>query len=151
MSADEIRVLLDERAILRTLYTYGHAIDYGFEDEFVDCWVPDGVLYWPDPHPPYVGHDALREVFRRHTHAPEVFHKHMIVEPRIDVDGDSATVDTMFARLDHYPEGPEVSSYGRYRDRLVRCDDGRWRFVERRTERESTRPNRIPSGSLPDE
>jgi ketosteroid isomerase-like protein len=146
---ERLQLLEDERAILRRLYTYGHSIDYGYEDEFVDCWVPDGVLYWPDPHPPYKGHDALREIFRKHTHAPDRFHKHMIVEPQIEIDGDRATADSMFTRLDDYPDGPAPSSYGRYRDKLVRCDDGKWRFVERLTEREASRKGRVDSGTLP--
>jgi hypothetical protein len=140
---ERLKLLEDERAILHRLYAYGHAIDYGYEDEFVDCWIPTGVLYWPDPHPPYVGREAIREVFRRHSHAPQVFHKHLIAEPRIAIDGDRATADVMYTRLDHYPTGPEVSTYGRYRDVLVRCEDEQWRFLERRTEREATRPNEV--------
>ena len=33
-----------ERAILRTLYRYGHSIDYGLEQEWVDCFTEDGVF-----------------------------------------------------------------------------------------------------------
>jgi hypothetical protein len=40
-------------------------------------------------------------------------------------------------RMDHGPEGPIARSFGRYRDLLHRCDDGIWRFTERRTELES--------------
>ena len=146
----ELQLLLDEREILRTLHAYGHAIDYGYEDEFVDCWIPGGALHWPKPHEPHVGHDAIRAIFRKHTHAPDPFHKHLLIEPRIEIEGDRATVDSMFARLDDYPDGPQISSYGRYRDVLVRCDDGRWRFEERRTESEASRPGRVSSGTLPD-
>ena len=141
--------LEDERAILDTLHAYGHGIDYGLDEKFRDCWTEDAVLRWPEPHPPYVGREAIMDVYRRHTHAPDVFHKHVLVEPRISLDGDRATVDSYFARLDVYPEGPEISSFGRYRDVLVRCDDGQWRLSERRAEREASRPRRVPSGTLP--
>jgi ketosteroid isomerase-like protein len=134
--------LEDERAILRTLYSYGHGIDYDLEDEFLDCWTQDAVLHWPD-RTPIAGHQALAEAFRAHTHAPRAFHKHVIVEPRIEIDGDRATVDCYFARLDDYADGPAIRSFGRYRDVLVRCTDGRWRFTERHTEREARRWNPI--------
>jgi hypothetical protein len=32
-----------EREVLRALYRYGHAIDYGDEQEWVDCFLPNGV------------------------------------------------------------------------------------------------------------
>jgi hypothetical protein len=137
-----LRRLEDERAILRTLSTYGHGIDYGLEDEFVDCWVPDGVLEWPAPHLPYVGRDAIRETFRRHTHAPQRFHKHVVVAPVIELEGDRATVQSYFARLDDFSGGPGITGFGRYVDALVRCEDGRWRFQVRRTELEAARPAR---------
>lgn len=135
---DRIRLLEDERAILQTLYTYGHSIDYGFEDEFLDCWTEDAVLYWPTKE--MHGHDELREAFRAHTHAPSTYHKHVMVEPRIRIEGDRATVESMFARLDPYPEGPQIFSFGRYVDILMRCSDGRWRFIERRAQSEAARP-----------
>jgi ketosteroid isomerase-like protein len=136
--AARVQLLEDERAILHTLYTYGHGIDYNLEREFLDCWTDDAVLQWPD-RPPLVGRDAIAAAFRAHTHAPEVFHKHLLVEPRIEIDGDRARVDCYFVRLDDYEEGPEIRSFGRYRDVLVRCPDGRWRFSERRAEREARR------------
>jgi hypothetical protein len=34
-----------------------------------------------------------------------------------------------------------MRSFGRYRDRLARGDDGRWRFTQRLTERESLIPD----------
>jgi ketosteroid isomerase-like protein len=139
MSIEErVRFLEDERAILQTLYMYGHGLDYGLEDEYRDIWLEDAVLAWPE-RPPFEGRDAIMAAFNKHTHAPDVFHKHFMVEPRIAIEGDRATVDCYFARLDNYPDGPEVKSFGRYRDVLVRCDDGRWRFKERRNERESGR------------
>lgn len=140
-----LRKLEDEREIVRTLQMYGHALDYGFEDEFVDCWLQDGVLVWPAPHPQYVGHEALRTIFRKHTHAPAPFHKHVVVDPMITLEGDRATVDSMFLRLDDYEDGPQVSSYGRYRDEMRRCPDGRWRFMTRMTEREANREARVPT------
>ena len=138
-----LQALEDERSILDTLYAYAHSLDYGVRGEWIDCWAPDAVLYWP--HATFEGRDAIGEAFDGHSHAPEAYHKHFLVEPRVAIDGARATVDSYFARLNDSPEGPVVRSFGRYRDVLVRCDDGRWRFQERRLERESLIPNAPPT------
>jgi ketosteroid isomerase-like protein len=147
-----LRLLEDERAILQTLYAYGHALDYGLEEEFVGCWTEDALLTYPaavansviDTGMPsdrsFTGHAELRAFFRQHTHAPDAFHKHVLVEPRVIVDGDRATSTSYFERLDRRPEGPYISAFGRYVDVLVRSPDGRWRFAERRGEIESAVP-----------
>lgn len=144
---ERVQRLEDEQAILDTLYAYGHGLDYGLEDAWIDCWTPQAELDWPG-RPFMRGHAQLREGFRAHTHAPQVFHKHIVVEPVITITGDSATVDSMFARLDRYPGGPGIRAFGRYRDTLVRCADGRWRFTARYPEVEAVR-NEAPLGAEP--
>lgn len=135
-----LRLLEDERAITRTLYAYGHGIDYGDEALFLECWAEHAVLRWPG-RAPIEGRTAISDAFRAHTHAPEAFHKHVLVEPRIDVHGDRATVDSYYVRLDAAPDRrPLVRSFGRYRDVLVRSNDERWRFVERVAENEARLP-----------
>jgi ketosteroid isomerase-like protein len=133
-----VRRLEDERGILDTLYTYAHGIDHGLQDEYAACWTEDAILYWP-AREPLAGRDAIMRAFHEHTHAPDKYHKHFMAEARILVDGDRATSDCYFARLDDYDEGPQIRSFGRYRDVLVRGQDGRWRFHERRCEREARR------------
>ncbi len=78
-----------------------------------------------------VGREAIAEAFRGHTHAPVMFHKHLLFQPWIRLDGDRATVESGFARLDEGEGGPVLRSFGRYLDVLVRCADGRWRFAQR--------------------
>ncbi len=141
---ERLRRLEDERDILQTLYVYGHSLDDGREDAFMDCWTPDAVLQWPD-RPPICGHAELRAAFRAHSHAPLAWHKHMLMVPRVTLSGDRATVDSMFARLDRYDSGPAVRSFGRYLDVLRRCADGRWRLQERVAEREATRGDSSPA------
>jgi ketosteroid isomerase-like protein len=58
----------------------------------------------------------------------------------VHVNGDEATAESYFARLNDSPEGPVVRSFGRYMDVLVRCQDGAWRIRHRRLERESLIP-----------
>jgi hypothetical protein len=87
-----------------------------------------------------VGREAIAEAFRGHTHAPDVFHKHLLFQPQIRLDGDRASVHSGFARLDEGPAGPVIRSFGRYLDELVRCDDGRWRFAQREASIENSVP-----------
>lgn len=143
---DRLNSLEDEQGILRTLYTYGHALDYGLEAEFLDCFTEDALLYWATPEP-INGRAAIAQAFRSHSHAPAAYHKHLLIEPLIRIQGDSAVVESMFARLDHHDDGPRIRSFGRYRDILQRGADDRWRFKERRAERESRIPDQPESWS----
>lgn len=128
-----IRALEDERDILYTMYTYAHALDYNLEDEWRNIWTQDASLFWADEP----GIEAIMDVFRRHPHAPDTYWKHMLIEPRIHLNGDSATAESYLSRFIDSPEGPVVASFGRYRDVFVRGDDGKWRFKERKVDRES--------------
>lgn len=144
--AERLRTLEDREAIRDTMRAYGHAIDYGREQEFLDCWTDAAVLVWaPTPERDVgfvarrlVGRDAIAEAFRGHTHAPDLFHKHLLFEPQIRLEGDHATVHSGFARLDESAGGPVLRSFGRYDDTLVRCPDGRWRFDRREASIESS-------------
>jgi hypothetical protein len=133
--------LEDERAILDTFHRYGHAIDYGVEDDWVDCFLPDGRFevqrrLEPSRHTLCEGAEALKQFMANHTRAPENYHKHIVVDSRISLDGDRATSVSYFIRIDAGGDGGRsfVHAMGRYRDTLARCADGRWRFVERLAE-----------------
>lgn len=140
---ERLRRLEDESGILQTMYAYAHCLDYGDEAGFLDCFHPEATLHWSS-RGAQKGHAAIREGFRWHTHAPDAWHKHFMVEPRINIKGDTATVDSMYTRLDRYETGPEFRSFGRYTDTLVRCTDGKWRFMERKANQEC---RRAPSAS----
>jgi hypothetical protein len=143
MSSDELakrlQVLEDERAILQTLHQYGHSMDYGPDSEFVDCFTPDGtwdVRMRKSSGASFEcrGHDAITASLSQQTavRAPALFAKHLVVDPRIDVVGDTAAVQSYFLRVEPRDDGPsQIVASGRYLDRLVRGDDGRWRFTER--------------------
>ena len=132
---DRIQRIEDERDIQKVMYSYGAALDYGSEEEWMNCWTNDAVLHWSDL--PTCGHEQLCAAFQAHTHAPEVFHKHFVVNARISVTGDTATANSIFARLDSYLDGPRLLAFGRYLDKFVRCKDSCWRFSERVAEVES--------------
>lgn len=135
----KIQRLEDERNIQSTMHLYAHALDYGWEAEFMDCWVEEAELEWSTFPESFRGKDAIRRAFHTHTHAPDVLHKHFMVAPLIRIDGDRAEVRSLFTRLDQYDGMPQVRIYGHYTDRLVRCPDGRWRFSQRKAHKESLR------------
>jgi hypothetical protein len=142
-----VSALEGERGVLDLLGRYGHAIDYGLEEEWVDCFEPDGTFEmrhrtaesgssqsgrWDAGDRRLEGKAALLSFVERHTRAPDVFHKHVVADPRIAMDGDSATVASYFLFVMEEPGGRiAIGSFGRYRDRVVRGADGRWRFLER--------------------
>lgn len=136
-----LQLLEDERDILDCMYRYGHAVDYGLNDEWVDCFTPDGVFDLRRrgrERRAVAGAAALAEFVAGHTNAPQFWHKHLLVEPRITVAGESAEAASYFVRVDRSGEGiNHVSSFGRYLDRLRRSPDGRWRFECRTAESES--------------
>jgi hypothetical protein len=137
--SERLRLLEDERAILQTLHQYGHSMDYGPDAEFVDCFTPEGVWdvrmrKWPDGSFQCRGRAEIEASLAQQTEvrAPALFAKHFVMDPRIVVTGDEAAVQSYFLRVEPRDDGPsQIVASGRYLDRLVRCDDGRWRFVER--------------------
>lgn len=138
--AARLRRLEDERAIVHTLYRYGHALDYGREDDWADCFTDDGVfevlLRDGETFSRVAGRDELLGFARAHTRAPVAYHKHFVADPMIELDGEAARADSYFARVDGQEAGQNacIVAMGRYRDRLVRCPDGVWRLRHRLAE-----------------
>ena len=144
-----VRLLEDERAILAVLHAYGHAIDYGDAERYVDLWTDDAAFDARGRSPGDVtrvvrGREALADFGARFSRPPEGWHKHLVLEPLIVVEGDVASATSYFAVLREEGEQPILWVFGRYRDTLVRCADGRWRFSLRIAEVESV-DKRYPS------
>jgi hypothetical protein len=143
MDMDELTARLarleDERAVLDNLHRYGHSIDYGLEDDWVDCFLPDGRFEVrrrlnAANNTVCEGSHALRRFVSNHTRPPQKYHKHIVVDSRIVLSEDRATSVSYFLRVDADMENDGESfiyAMGRYHDTLARCPDGRWRFVER--------------------
>lgn len=161
-----LQALEAERGVRATLYRYGHALDYGAEADWVDCFAAQAHYEVREPGSDaagagagggagtaavrsYDGRDELAAFAARHTKAPERFHKHLVADPVIAVKGDRATAVSYFVRLDDVDGEPAVYAFGRYRDELVRCGDGRWRFAVRIAEVESRRARRAPRRGEP--
>jgi 3-phenylpropionate/cinnamic acid dioxygenase small subunit len=146
-----------ERGVLATLYRYGHALDYGAEADWVDCFaaaahyeVRERGAGTTDSVRSYDGRNELAAFAAGHTRAPERFHKHLVADPLIAVDGDRATAVSYFLRFDDVGGERVVYAFGRYHDELVRCADGRWRFAVRIAEVESRRARRAPRRGEPE-
>lgn len=154
--SSRLRRLEDERAIRATLYQYGHALDYGAEADWVDCFVADAyyeVRYRAEGATPgrvdqHHGHEQLAAFAAGHSRAPDRWHKHVLVEPVIGIDGDRATVVSYFMRVDERDGERVIYAFGRYLDVLVREPDGRWRFARRVAEVESRSAAAAPRRSI---
>jgi ketosteroid isomerase-like protein len=142
--------LENERDIVRTMYQFSHSLDYGFEPAFLDCFTDTAMFRTERRGKPgrlCKGQQELRAYFAQHTHAPDLYHKHLMVEPQVLLAGNEARVDSYFVRIDEHPDGSYVRAFGRYRDRLMKCADGRWRIVERLAEVEDLIQRQYPKTS----
>lgn len=140
--AKRLEALEAERDILRTLHRYGHCIDYGLEKEWVGLFTPDGafdVRRRQGGGHREEGREALARYIPTHSRAPAKYHKHLLIEPIIQVDGDTAEVQSYFVRIDAKDGVPFIYGFGRYRDRMKK-HDGAWRFKERIAEVEVRDP-----------
>ena len=144
-------VIADERAILRVLYSYCHAIDYGEEKRWLGLFTPDGTFHVDMPRalPPIhcAGQRELAAFISAHPRAPAALHKHLLLNPLIELHGDDARAASYFQLLLEIDGTPETYCFGRYLDRLVRGDDGAWRFKERVAQVQSIRAADFPRNS----
>lgn len=136
--AARLRVLEDERTILETLHRYGHSMDYGPDDDFLSCFVEDGVwevrMRRSGGGFRCCGRAEIAASLDAQTsvRAPALYAKHLVVDARIKLDGDTATAVSYFLRVEPKDDAPtQVVASGRYLDRLLRDPDGVWRFEER--------------------
>jgi SnoaL-like domain len=140
--------IADERAILRVLYAYCHAIDYGEEARWLALFAADGIFHVDMPRglPPLhcAGQKELAAFIGAHPRAPAALHKHLVLNPLIELQGDEARVASYFQLLLDIDGTPQTYCFGRYLDRLVRSDSGLWRFRERVAQVQSMRTDGFP-------
>jgi hypothetical protein len=140
--------IADERAILRVLYSYCHAIDYGEEAKWVGLFTADGIFHVELPRglPPIhcAGQKELAVFIHAHPRAPAALHKHLLLTPLIELHGDEARAASYFQLLLDIDGTPEIYCFGRYLDRLVRSESGLWRLRERVAQVQSMRVDDFP-------
>ena len=142
------KVIADERAILRVLYGYCHAIDYGEEARWVGLFTADGIFHVDMPRGlPSIhcaGQKELAAFVAAHPRAPAALHKHLLLNPLIELHGDEARVASYFQLLLEIDGVPETFCFGRYLDRLARSEAGPWQFRERVAQVQSMRTDDFP-------
>jgi hypothetical protein len=140
VSAADVASLLDERAVLRVLAEYTHALDAHQVEAWVELFTPDGIFD--------VGEAGGRRLHREEGHAALTRwaqaapsggqRRHVLADPVVTLHGDEARVESCWVLLERDDAArPVVGAFGRYADRLVRYD-GAWRIAERRAEVEGT-------------
>ena len=137
----ELRGVLDERAIMRTMHRYCRALDDGLEGEWLDVFTADAVYDTVLPNGDLYAHLTTRDEFVSFLNAyprrPATAPKHVMVDPIIELDGDLARVESTFLYLNQSPgEVPRVMAWGRYVDVLRREGDV-WRIASRRCDTEA--------------
>ena len=135
---DRLELLEAERAVLRTLHAYGHTTDRADAEAWALLFTADGICDVTDPAGGPVaqrvqGREALLTLMRGFARPPRSRHRHLLIEPVIDISPDrvTATATSYFAVLRGRDGAPRVWAFGRYLDELVREADGVWRFRQR--------------------
>lgn len=139
-----IQALEDEQAIRTTLQAFAHAMDAGDPEAWLDCFTPEasydvevGAQTGGDDRSSRTrGRAELQAFAEARQPTGDARRRHLVAEPTITVAGNEASATSYFVRVEWFagdpaPRQPFVRSFGRYVDRFVRCDDGRWRIAER--------------------
>ena len=143
---DTLPPLEVERRIRHTMDLYAHSMDYGEEQVWCDCFTEDALFLVTDAQKQeeiyrVQGAAQLAAYIGAYPRPPAVYAKHVCTQILIRVDGDEATAESFWLALNSHGGAsktePNIMAFGRYRDRLIVCPDGRWRFTERVCETES--------------
>ena len=136
-----------ERAIRHTMDLYAHAMDYGEEEVWRDCFTDDALFLVCDVQKDFEpiyrveGRERLAAYIAAYPRPPAVFAKHVCSQILIRVEGEVAHAESFWMAINSTggAEGgqPNIMAFGRYKDTLVACPDQRWRFRERICETES--------------
>ena len=123
----EIQKLLDKEAIREAALRYTRGIDRHDDDLMLQAYHPDAT----DDHGAYIG-DAPGFVKHAHnTHSKNWnVHHHYIMNQTIDLDGDTAHVETYFLATLRRKDGPIDMVGGRYVDRFEKRS-GKWAVADR--------------------
>jgi hypothetical protein len=132
MSEDDIdrkalRRLLDKEEIREALLKYSRGVDR-HDDDIADQAYHEGAV---DDHGTFIGDSAqfIRHVGALH-HSNWNVHNHYITNATIELDGDTAHVESYFFATLRRHDGVIDISGGRYADRFERRD-GRWAIADR--------------------
>lgn len=125
----------DHEAIRQLIAQQAQRRDDDRIDEWIEAWADDGVFVARDHR--YEGRAAVKALADSLT-TGSWRALHLLSEPVITVDGDTATAST-----DHVIVAPAsdrrlvIRAASRYYDRFRREPDGAWRYTERRVEQKA--------------
>ena len=139
----------DALAIMRTLSDYGHGADYGTAERRNDCFAPGrtGIARFKG-----VADEAKMAAGKARPWAPPPVPdvKHMVSNPVVtSVNGNDATVESYWVYILEGEGNPHIQSFGRYRDKMKKGADGKWRILHRETDIEARSKARQQSGFVP--
>lgn len=123
--------LTPEAQITNLLYRYAEAIDTGNFDSAATLFARARLKVGPDRETDAAGMLALwRQFIVIHPDGtPRT--KHIVTNPIVDIDGDTATCRSYYTVLQQTADFPlQAVLAGRYHDRFERVD-GQWRFAYR--------------------
>lgn len=124
----------ESTAVANELYRYAELVDAGRFDEVGELMEHCAFSYGEQNTPGPSGSAAIADSYRSTVitygdGTPRT--RHITANPIIEIDGDTATVRSVYIVLQQAPDSPmQAIISGRYHDTLRRID-GRWRFVER--------------------
>jgi hypothetical protein len=124
---NQLQRLLDKEAIREASLLYTRGIDRHDDDLMAQAYHPGA----KDDHGEYIGDAAGFIRYAHKVHATNWdIHQHFITNQTIDLDGDTAHVETYFLAALRRKDGRIDLVGGRYADRFEKRD-GRWAIAER--------------------
>ena len=129
MTGDPVQVLVDRDAIHDIMMRYAHGVDQREMEIVRGCFAPDLVTVGWGGGADSLDRDALIRFISGVGHFRETMH--MMGNQLIEVDGDSASMDT-FAQLTHRldDDSDKLLVSSRYVEKLTRRD-GEWAITQR--------------------
>ena len=125
---NEMEKLTIESSVRHTIAAYCQMCDDGRFAEFADCFAADALIAYRDTR--LTGRDVIREWITQAMPADKRG-QHVTYNTVIDVaDETHATASTDFLFLARTPDGPHISTAGRYLDEFAPFD-GKWLFTRR--------------------
>jgi hypothetical protein len=123
-----VQRLEDLHALQQLRAQYCQALDDGRWDELAELFTPEGAFVGLSTAR---GRSELRSFFADLQNGPLTAWWHFSSNETLELSGDLAAGETWLLQP-CVVDGRSQLAAGRYTDRMIRCDDGRWRFEERK-------------------
>jgi len=125
---DEVRTMIDERAVRHVAASYCDAVNRQAAHEAAASYAPDGslsLLGRPEVHGRDAVESMLATTFAKYELLTQLTHSGLV-----RIDGDTAAARWVVTELQVARTGERRFVVGRYEDQLARLDEG-WRFARR--------------------